>query len=197
MRRACGRIVANARVLILLAVLSLVLAMGIGQPGLAQLFLAVASVLGATLLLAFLGHRGLALAATRRSGAIRDLAARDLTPLILADADGEVTFCNPAAVARFAPQVGQTLQWLFRGVLANPGPLLFRLQAKAATQGAAREDVVIRGGHLRLAVTRLDGGVFLWRAEDIASRPVVARGMTGSGIAMLPLGRGGGDPVDE
>jgi two-component system cell cycle sensor histidine kinase/response regulator CckA len=191
MTRACARIIAHAGALALLAVLSLVLAMSIDDEGLAHLFLAVASVLGATLLLAFLGRRMLSFAATRRSGAIRDLVARDITPAILSDADGAVTFCNPAAVARFAPQGGQTLQWLFRGVLANPGPLLFRLQAKATAQGAAREDVVIRGGHLRLSVTRMDGGAFLWRTEDIASRPPAARGMTGTDIAMLTVGRGG------
>ena len=191
MIRACARIIAHAGVLSLLAVLSLAFAMTLDDDGLSQIFLAVTSVLGATLTLAFLGRRLHVMAAGRRAAAIRDLVARDITPAILSDADGEVTFCNPAAVARFAPQGGQTLQWLFRGVLANPGPLLFRLQAKATAQGAARDDVVIRGGHLRLAVTRLDGGAFLWRAEDIASRSPATRGMTGTDIAMLTVGRGG------
>ena len=191
MARVCSRIMARAGALAGLAALSLALALTIADDAVAQLFLSATSVLVATLFLAWAGQRLQRMSAMRRAAAIRTLVAQDITPTILTDADGEVTFCNPAAVTRFAPLAGQTLQSVFRGVLANPDAVLFRLQAKAASTGAAREDIVIRGGHLRLAVQGLEGGGYLWRAEDIANRPVAARGLSGADVAMLTVGRGG------
>lgn len=155
---------------------------------------ATASVLGSTLCLAWLAGRLADWRDNRRRVLIRDLVGQDLLPSILTDPEGEVIFCNDAAVARYSPDPGTTLSAMLKGALANPAPILFRLQSKADTLGAAREDIVTRGGHLRLCVHRLEAGGFLWRTEDVADRPADSRApRTGpaTDLAMLTVGRGG------
>ncbi|MFU8882871.1 MAG: hybrid sensor histidine kinase/response regulator, partial [Rhodobacterales bacterium] len=153
--------------------------------------IATAAVLGSAIVLAWLGGHALNWFATRRVAAICELVARDTIPSVVTDADGEVLFCNPAADARFGPVQGQTLPMLFKEGLAHLGPVLWRLQEKAALSGSEREDIVTRGGHLRISVLHLDTGGFLWRAEDMSDRSLLQRAGIGVDLAMLTVGRSG------
>ncbi|MFV0513080.1 MAG: ATP-binding protein [Jhaorihella sp.] len=116
---------------------------------------------------------------------------RDAAPGVVTDGDGLVHARNAAARTRFGSGGGETLAALLRGLLANPSPLLFRLQSRARAEGAAQEDVAIRGGRLRLAVHRLGENGFLWRMEDLPDRSE-APGRAGSlPVAALVVSRSG------
>ncbi|MDX5403162.1 MAG: response regulator [Rhodobacterales bacterium] len=152
----------------------------------------IASVLLSALALAWMIARLSRWRARRRMALVHDLVGRDLLPAVLTDPLGEVVFCNDAATARFGPVTGGTLAALLKGAVAQPVPLLFRLQSRATVTGAAREDVVTRSGHLRIAVHHLATGGFLWRIEDVAARPDDTRPNRGGiELAMLTVGRAG------
>ncbi|MCD9150024.1 hybrid sensor histidine kinase/response regulator [Pseudophaeobacter flagellatus] len=115
---------------------------------------------------------------------------KDATPSFVTDDDGSIHACNHAAQNRFKDNSGDTLAGALRSVLANPSAVLFRLQSRARFEGAAREDIVTRRGHVRLAVHQMQGGNFLWRVEDVAERPS-GRGSEVVPIPMITVGRTG------
>mgnify|MGYP000368513635 CR=1 FL=1 len=115
---------------------------------------------------------------------------KDATPSFVTDDDGSIHACNHAAQNRFKDNHGDTLAGALRSVLANPSAVLFRLQSRARFEGAAREDIVTRRGHVRLAVHQMQGGNFLWRVEDVAERPS-GRGSEVVPIPMITVGRTG------
>jgi two-component system cell cycle sensor histidine kinase/response regulator CckA len=154
----------------------------------------LASVLFTTLVLAWACARLSLWRLRRRMALVHEVIGNDILAAVLTDPVGEVLFCNDAAVARFGPACGGTLSALLKGAVAQPAPILFRLQSKADVAGAAREDVVTRAGHLRIAAQRFGGSGFLWRIEDIQDKPVEGRSnRTGNGLelAMLTVGRAG------
>ena len=57
--------------------------------------------------------------------------------------------------------------------------------------GAAREDVVTRRGHIRLAVHQIAGEGFLWRLEELAERSINGRGAEGLSLPMLTVSKSG------
>jgi two-component system, cell cycle sensor histidine kinase and response regulator CckA len=192
--RVSGRIAGHRPTLTGLAVLALALAVTVPDPRLALSLMATAAVVGSTVVLAWCGARLLRWQASRRLAVIRDLTEKDPVPAVVTDAAGEVVFRNAAAMARFGEDGALTLSTLLKGTLAAPAPILFRLQGKAEALGTAREDVVTRGGHLRLNAHHLDGGGLLWRIEDMPDPPQasrVSRGVAGMDVAMLTTGRGG------
>jgi len=163
----------------------------VDDPWMSMAMTASASVLAATLGLCWLG-RGIARwSRTQRMATIRESVARDMIPSVITDPEGEVQYCNGAAAIRFGTGIGMTLSGLLKGTLANPQPLVARLQAKAMTSGAATEDVVRRTGHVRVALTGLGGQGFLWRIEDIVARPMAGIAGQGAALCMLTVGRGG------
>ena len=89
-----------------------------------------------------------------------------------------------AARSRFAVAEGSTLIAALSDHFASPSSVLFRLQSRAANQGAAREDVVTRKGHLRLSVHRLENR-FLWRLEEFVDRITTGRGAESLSLPML------------
>lgn len=115
---------------------------------------------------------------------------KDATPSFVTDDDGTIHACNQAAQNRFQENDRETLAGTLRSVLANPSAVLFRLQSRARFEGAAREDIVTRRGHVRLAVHQMHGGSFLWRVEDIAERQP-GRGSEAVPIPMITVGRTG------
>ena len=116
---------------------------------------------------------------------------KDATPTFVADDEGRIHACNEAALKRFQEGKQETLGGTLRSVLANPTAVLFRLQSQAAKLGAAREDIVTRRGHVRLAVHQMQGGSFLWRIEDIAERAGGGRASEAVPIPMITVGRSG------
>lgn len=115
---------------------------------------------------------------------------KDATPSFVTDEDGVVHACNLAAQNRFQDSERETLAGTLRSILANPSAVLFRLQSRARFEGAAREDIVTRRGHVRLAVHQMHEGNYLWRVEDVAERQG-GRGSEAVPIPMITVGRTG------
>ncbi len=116
---------------------------------------------------------------------------RDATPSFITDSDGEVRACNAAANARIASEPGKSLGGLLRDVFANPSAVLFRLQQRAETEGAALEDIITRKGHIRLSVHQLAPQIYLWRLQDMPDKPSTGRNANALPVPMVTVGRGG------
>jgi len=129
----------------------------------------------------------------QKEGALTTIAGfieKDASPSFVCTSDGEVLRANAAARQAFATRRGETLAGTLRNTFANPGGILFRLKGQAEVDGAAREDIVTRKGHMRLAVHEMADETFLWRLE---AAPDVGqgRGADGPGLPMLMVGRTG------
>ena len=127
----------------------------------------------------------------RTATLISNFIAHDASPSFVTDAEGEIGYQNRSSLDRFGSRGGQTLTRAMGEIFANPGATLSRLQSKAATLGAAREDMVTRRGHVRLSVHMIEGGGFLWRLEDMAERPVGGRGAETIALPMLTASKTG------
>lgn len=117
--------------------------------------------------------------------------AHDAAPSFISDTDGGVMYQNRSAVERFGSRSGQTLTRTLSEIFANPASVLDRMQTKAASRGAAREDMVTRRGHVRLAVHRIGPERFLWRLEDMAERATGGRGAETISLPMLTASKTG------
>jgi two-component system cell cycle sensor histidine kinase/response regulator CckA len=117
------------------------------------------------------------------------LAEFDSQPLFFTGAGGAIVFANRAAREQFAAGQNKTLAAALREHLANPGPLLFRMESRAASVGAACEDVVTRAGHMRLTVHRGACALYVWRVEKSADPPL--RDPEAHPLPMVTLGRNG------
>lgn len=156
-------------------------------PGGRQGFLAAALTFAAMPLLLRLG-RGME---GRRGRMLMALTAFDATPCFTTDSLGQIRFRNAAAEARFGAQGGATLIAAMRDHFASPSAVLYRLQTRAAAQGAAREDVVTRRGHMRLSVHRIARERFLWRMEEFQDRTGQGRGAETLSLPMLVANKAG------
>ncbi|TMM55593.1 ATP-binding protein [Sulfitobacter sabulilitoris] len=148
---------------------------------------------GAATLIAISGLvAGLAARHARRRhaaiGVIADFLEKDATPSFATDADGLILSTNAAARAKFGNDIDDTLTATLTNSFANPGSILFRLQTRAQADGAAREDLVTRKGHVRLGVHQMGQDGYLWRVEDIIDHDGV-RGGAGPALPMVMLGR--------
>ena len=115
---------------------------------------------------------------------IAEFVANDAAPSLTADRDGVIGYVNAAGRARFGEAAGETLLGVLGEMFASPASVLYRLQNKALAMGAAREDVVLKQGHMRISVHRVGQGGFLWRLEDIGA--TVSAGRSGEHIS-LPM----------
>ena len=122
--------------------------------------------------------------------AISEFIEKDASPSFVVCKDGEVRSANEAARKSFGLIEGETLASTLKHTFANPGGILFRLQSKAEANGAAREDIVTRQGHVRLAVHQMGTETYLWRIEDVPE-PAAGRGTDGPLLPMLMIGRSG------
>lgn len=172
---------------VLLGVLALVSPVRVLSLGLAG------GALTVTLCAAFIWWRGRI--ATRvevvQTTAIADFIEKDATPGFIASADGAILSANPAATAQFKIGENSTLAGVLNATFADPGGLLFRLQTRAGSSGAAQEDVMTRAGHMRLSVHEATGAGFVWRIEQIASRTAPRTGQEGLALPMVMVGRTG------
>jgi len=123
--------------------------------------------------------------------AVSGFVAHDASPSFVTDSDGEISYLNDAAMERFAQGQGKPLAHVLRDMFANPSAVLFRMQNKAAAIGAAREDIVTRRGHIRLAVHQISGNSFLWRLEDMGERMMNSRGADSISLPMLTASKSG------
>jgi len=148
------------------------------------------------------GLGGLAVAikvfAIRQEGAQRQLfqavsqfVERDASPSFTTDNEGLIGYQNRAAVDKFGERDGATLVAALSDYFASPAAVLHRLQTAATANGAAREDVVMRRGHIRLSVHQIGSEGFLWRLEDIAERTGAGRGGEGISLPMMTVSKSG------
>ncbi|MGB7263694.1 MAG: ATP-binding protein [Albidovulum sp.] len=118
-------------------------------------------------------------------GQISAFIHHDTSPSFMTDTEGEILTQNAAALDRFGSCDGASLTRTLSEVFANPASVLHRMQNRAEGQGAAREDIVTRRGHVRLAVHRVGASRFLWRLEDMAERSNGGRGAETISLPML------------
>ena len=128
----------------------------------------------------------------RRLQDLTALTAHDAAPCFTTDRFGQIRYLNAAAQDRFSARTGLTLTPVLKDHFANPSAVLYRLQSRAGAQGAAREDVVTRQGHLRLSVHQLARERFLWRLEEFQDRSALAgRGGEALNLPMLVANKAG------
>lgn len=112
--------------------------------------------------------------------------ARDASASFITDAEGQILISNSAARLRFDQDLAATIGETLKTTLANPGGIVFRLRAKALEDGAAREDLVTRAGHVRLSVHQSSPDSLLWRFEELSG---VQQPLEGPSLPMILLGR--------
>lgn len=119
------------------------------------------------------------------------LVGDDAAPCFSTDEFGQIQFRNAAAIARFGENATETLVGTLAEQFASPAAVMFRLQSRAASLGAAREDVVTRRGHLRLSVHRIAEDRYLWRIEEFQDRTPTGRGAEALSLPMVIANRAG------
>ncbi|MBZ4022413.1 hybrid sensor histidine kinase/response regulator [Rhodobacter sp. TJ_12] len=189
--RTAAMIAPGAVYLLILAVLAGVGGYFVQDRVVMTLLLSISGSLLVLALVAKLAQRYLAQGTKQMNASISAFIAHDAAPSFITDADGEISTQNRAAMDRFGARSGQTLTRALGELFANPGAMLSRLQSKAKSLGAAREDMVTRRGHVRIAVHQIEGGGFLWRLEDMAERAVGGRGGETLSLPMLTVSKNG------
>ena len=130
-------------------------------------------------------------AAQDASGHVADLIAHDASPGFATDQDGRILYQNAAAQTRFGDCRGQHLGGPLSRLLTNPAAVLYRLQSRAGSHGAARTQLDTGGSRVQLSVHRLPGAGLLWRLDDLGE-PGPQRGSgSGHGLPMLKVGKSG------
>ncbi|MFT4715298.1 MAG: two-component system cell cycle sensor histidine kinase/response regulator CckA [Paracoccaceae bacterium] len=101
----------------------------------------------------------------------------DNAPTFFVSDDGEITYTNHAARARFGEVVQKSLVMVLSAYSANPVNVIFRLQNKARRARSASEDIVTDTGHLRLSAHYIGPQGFIWRLENLVERTEDTQGM--------------------
>ncbi len=117
---------------------------------------------------------------------LSDFIDKDAVPSFLAQADGAILSSNQAARTRFQAQASDTLAGALDRTVADPAGILFRLQARADTEGFAQEELVTRKGHIRVGVNKPGSDTYVWRVEDVV---VAATQHDGPVLPMILVGR--------
>jgi len=124
-----------------------------------------------------------------RSETVQRLLESDGVPSYFTTSDGVVIHRNLAATPSDGP-TDEHLSVALSGVFANPEAVLFRLHARAASDGFAREVISTRRGQIRISVNEVGDDLFIWRVEtddDIAA----ANGAKSVAIPMLTAASSG------
>ncbi|WP_197082902.1 ATP-binding protein [Pseudorhodobacter ferrugineus] len=122
---------------------------------------------------------------------LQTLVGKDVTPCFTTDDFGHLHYMNAAAKDQFTSTEGTTLIAKLGDHFASPASVQFRLQSRAKTTGAAREDVVTRRGHTRLSVHSLSIGRYLWRLEEFVDRSQAGRGAEMLSLPMMVANKAG------
>ncbi len=151
-------------------------------------------ILGGTLAVFALGQMAQAWVVGGRrkmvSGALMDLIQNDAVPSYLCDPTGLVIGHNAASGP--GPEGEDTLTARFADVFANPTAVLFRIQSRADAEGAVQEVISTRRGRVRLSVTSVTDGNFIWRVEHLdEAKAGQDKGQEGQALPMLTAGPSG------
>uniref|UniRef100_UPI0035675010 ATP-binding protein n=1 Tax=Actibacterium sp. TaxID=1872125 RepID=UPI0035675010 len=179
----------SARAVLVLAVAVGLMALSVGvSGGMVSTILAAAAV---TLVVLVLAIRLTQIwRAQAPLGAVRRFAENDPAPGFVTDPDGRLRWQNAAAEQKFTLTGAQTLIRALGDVFANPAAVVYRLQARAAAEGQAQEDIVTSRGHARIAVHQLAHKHLFWRIDETGERPA-ARGAEALCLPVLTVGRSG------
>jgi two-component system cell cycle sensor histidine kinase/response regulator CckA len=120
---------------------------------------------------------------------VKGFISLDATPSIVANPEGQIRTANPAAHTQFDLTKDASLQAVLKNIMANPGGILFRLQSRATSTGAAQEDVFTRSGHMRLCVHSVSEDNYVWRIEQIAERVAPRAAQDTQQLPMIMVGR--------
>lgn len=167
--RLADRVIAIApqRVLILAAI-SIVLGAGAWAvlDGQSQRAMAAAA-LSLFFVSAILGilHFGQSITLKQSQKSVTQFITNDSAPSFIATGDGQITSANPAAERVYGQTAKSTLSSILAEKISNPNAVLFRLQKRAETSGAGREEIVTSGGQVVLSVHAIGVGAFAWRVE--------------------------------
>ena len=171
------------------SILALIGAYLVPVPLVATGLVAMAALLLVIALVVALVPRGSVQAARGAEDPAFAVLRQDSVPVLVTREGGGVLFANDAARRDLDAGEAGTLAAALGQTLANPGPVLFKLESRAAQRGAAHEDIVTRRGHLRLAVHRAGDARYMWRIECAAERP--SRETDPVPLPMLTVGRNG------
>ncbi|WP_299416996.1 ATP-binding protein [uncultured Sulfitobacter sp.] len=141
-----------------------------------------------TVVLLRVGH-GLAAGQSHRS--VAHFITNDAAPSFVTAVDGQITSANPAAERTFGQTQNSTLAAVLSERISNPGAILFRLQSRAETTGAAREEIVTNSGQLLLSVHAIGAGSFAWRVEPQNSQAAGSLPSDNRILPMIMVGRSG------
>ncbi len=162
-----------------------------GTPPVADLLLLSAALFAVLLLVLLLRQRLQDRARRSALDMLNKFIANDSAPAFVAHSDGAIHVRNRAARDRFQAQDADTLAASLRSIFVNPSAVLLRIQAKALQDGAAREDVVTRNGHVRIGAHMLGAENFLWRIEDLTAVDTMGLHSEHAPLPMVTAGRSG------
>lgn len=140
------------------------------------------------LLLLRIGHR---LAQGQTAQSQTDFMANDSVPGFITVEDGSIVSANPAAQRQFSNVARKTLAAVLAERLGNPGPILFRLQSRAKSLGAAKEEIVTNSGQLVLSVHTVGTNTYIWRVETQNAQAGGNLPADSRVLPMLMVGRSG------
>lgn len=140
------------------------------------------------LLLLRTGHR---LAQGQTAQSQTDFMANDSVPGFITVEDGSIVSANPAAHRQFSNGARKTLAAVLAERLGNPGPILFRLQSRAKSLGAAKEEIVTNSGQLVLSVHTVGTNTYIWRVETQNAQAGGNLPADSRVLPMLMVGRSG------
>ena len=87
---------------------------------------------------------------------------------VLTDQHGEILYMNSAAQQRFEALEENHLTSALSGLFASPETVLFPMQSKAVSLGAARQELRTKDGVFRFTVVQIGPDALLWRMDQAA-----------------------------
>ena len=146
-----------------------------------------AAIAGVVLVVRMVAHA----AGKSGGGDLKTLITHDARPVFVTDASGAVVHRNGAARKKFGDAGSDVLEKVLSSVVANAPAVVFRLQAKATRQNAAREDVVTRSARYLMTVHRVGKDQFFWSIEEVADRAAPTRAVDKISLPMMTVGNSG------
>mgnify|MGYP000530737741 CR=1 FL=1 len=188
--QAAAAFAGRGRQLLLLALLLLIVAFYVPDPVASPAIASVAVTLAAVTLALIWWHRRASAAMRAAVNMARGFAGRDAAPGFVTDGDGNVVYRNAAAKSRFP--IGQegahSLARALGELFADPASVIYRILARSKAQGAAREDVATRHGHVRVSAHGVGGEMVFWRFDE-REDAAPAHAIEGLGLPLVTVGR--------
>ncbi|MGB5864659.1 MAG: ATP-binding protein [Sulfitobacter sp.] len=134
------------------------------------------------------GHR---IAQAQGHKSLAQFITHDSAASFITAGDGQITIANATADRIFGQTKDKTLNAVLADRIGNPGPVIFRLQSRARSTGAAREEIVTNDGQVVLAVHAIGEDTFAWRFDQQTTQPQGKLTNDSRILPMLMVGRSG------